>query len=110
MLVKVTSAVPITERAIIVTFWFQKFIFDSGVPPLVTFPRSSTFPALVATSRAQARWVFLKLRNAAPSNHLAYALSNYIFEISITFRPFNDTQHDIIHKNVKFGLKSTLRA
>ena len=48
MLVKDTSALPITERAI-VTFWFQKLIFASGVPPpLVTFSPQLDFPGPAA--------------------------------------------------------------
>ena len=45
MLAKVTSALPITARAI-VTFWFQKLIFASGVssPSLVTFSPQLHFP------------------------------------------------------------------
>ena len=40
---KVTSALPITARAI-ETFWFQQLIFASGVPPLLTFPPQLDFP------------------------------------------------------------------
>ena len=43
MLAKVTSALPITARAI-VTFLFQQLIFASGISPLVTFSQQLDFP------------------------------------------------------------------
>ena len=55
MLAKVTRCRPITARAV-VTFWFQKLIFGSGIPPLGDFsPRSSTCPVQTAAGRVAAR-------------------------------------------------------
>ena len=47
MRAKVTSARPITARAI-VTFWFQQLILACSFPPLVTFSPQLDFPSFVA--------------------------------------------------------------